>query len=253
MMRVYPQRKTVMKLVLLPGLDGTGELFAPFLDAMQGVDAQVISYPPDREMTYLEHEEYVRERLPRDGPFVLLGESFSGPIAISITACAPTNLRGLILCCSFAANPLPVFGSLSRLVAAFPAMRIPPRLFAPFLYGGHATPALRTAHSQAMSRVATRTLRARVAACWPSTPGDDVEAGGFDVQRVLRRHDLEIGLIDREQRRNRRRQQRQAASAAADAWRMRAPTNGWSAQWSEPVMSRAWLLLYSFSDLAGWT
>jgi pimeloyl-ACP methyl ester carboxylesterase len=153
-----------MKLVLLPGLDGTGELFAPFLDALPGVDAQVICYPTDREMTYLEHEAYVRERLPRDRPFVLLGESFSGPIAISIAASAPANLRGLILCCSFAANPLPVFGPLSRLVAAFPAVRMPPRLFAPWLYGGHATKALRTAHAQAMSRVTAQTLRARVAA-----------------------------------------------------------------------------------------
>src|SRR5690349_18711401 len=105
-----------MRLVLLPGLDGTGELFAPFTDALAGVNVQVISYPPDRPMNYAGHEAHVRERLPKSEDYVLLAESFSGPVGISIDASAPSNLRGLILCCSFASNPLPVFGPLSRLI-----------------------------------------------------------------------------------------------------------------------------------------
>ena len=36
-------------------------------------------------------------------------------------------------------------------------------MFAPLLYAGHATPELRRAHAQAMSKVAAVTLRARVA------------------------------------------------------------------------------------------
>jgi pimeloyl-ACP methyl ester carboxylesterase len=156
--------RSSMKLVLIPGLDGTGDLFAPFVAALDGIDCQVISYPPDREMNYAEHEAYVRERLPATGDFALLAESFSGPVGVSIAAAPPANLRGLILCCSFASNPLPVFGPLSRLIAAFPAMKIPPALFAPFLYAGHATPELRRAHSSAMAKVKASTLRARVAA-----------------------------------------------------------------------------------------
>jgi pimeloyl-ACP methyl ester carboxylesterase len=164
MMRVYPQLEIAMKLVLLPGLDGTGELFSDFIQALTGLDPLVIAYPADREMDYAGHEQHARERLPQDKPFVLLGESFSGPIAISIAASPPAQLRGIILCCSFAANPLPMFGPLSRLIARFPAMKIPSALFAPLLYGGHATPAVRRAHARAMSRVQAATLRARVAA-----------------------------------------------------------------------------------------
>ena len=157
-----------MKLVLLPGLDGTGDLFADFVSALRqvepAIDCQVVAYPPDREMSYAEHEAFARERLPGDDDYLLLAESFSGPVGVSIAASAPPGLRGLILCCSFASNPLPMFGALSRLVAMFPAAKIPPRLFAPFLYAGFATPELRRGHANAMAKVSARTLRARVAA-----------------------------------------------------------------------------------------
>src|SRR5512134_1470741 len=142
-----------MKLVLIPGLDGTGDLFASFVAAMGDIECQVIAYPPGRPMDYRMHEAHVRERLPLDGDFVLLAESFSGPVGVAIAAAPPRGLRGLILCCTFASNPLPVLGPLRRLLAAFPAVKVPPRLFAPLLYAGHGTPQLRQAHAQAMAKV----------------------------------------------------------------------------------------------------
>jgi pimeloyl-ACP methyl ester carboxylesterase len=151
-----------MKLVLLPGLDGTGDLFAPLLAELPDVDCQVINYPPDREMDYAEHEALVRSRLPPDD-YLLLAESFSGPVGLSIAASEPPRLRGLILCCSFASNPLPVFSPLSRLVGFLPAAKLPARWLAPFLYAGHASPALRRLHADAMAKVSARALRARVA------------------------------------------------------------------------------------------
>jgi pimeloyl-ACP methyl ester carboxylesterase len=153
-----------MKLVLIPGLDGTGELFEPFLAVLDSVETQVIAYPPDRSMTYAEHEAHVRENLPRTGDYLLLAESFSGPVGIGIAASAPAGLKGLILCCSFASNPLPVFGPLARLIAFSPAIKVPPALIAPLLYAGHGTPALRRAHEQAMAKVSATALRARVSA-----------------------------------------------------------------------------------------
>jgi pimeloyl-ACP methyl ester carboxylesterase len=153
-----------MKLVLLPGLDGTGDLFTPFIQALEGIDCEVIRYPPDRAMSYADHEAYAHERLPRGQPFVLLGESFSGPVAISVAAGRPADLRGMILCCSFVCNPLPLFGPLGRLIGAAPALKLPARLFAPWLYGSQATSELRRAHARAMSSVAASTLRSRVAA-----------------------------------------------------------------------------------------
>ncbi|MEJ0085562.1 MAG: alpha/beta hydrolase [Pseudomonadota bacterium] len=152
------------RLVLLPGLDGTGELFAPFIDALAGFPAQVVAYPPDRVMSYAEYAAHARAQLPRDEDFVLLAESFSGPIGIAIAASAPSNLKALILCVTFASNPLPVFGIFSRLIGALPPARLPPQLAAPWLYAGRASPELRRVHTEAMAQVAPKVVNARVAA-----------------------------------------------------------------------------------------
>ena len=73
------------RLVLLPGLDGTGLLFEPLLRALpKEIEATVIRYPGDQRLSYDELLEFLRDQLPRDTPFILLGESFSGPLAIRL-------------------------------------------------------------------------------------------------------------------------------------------------------------------------
>jgi pimeloyl-ACP methyl ester carboxylesterase len=97
-----------VRLVLLPGMDGTGDLFEPLKDAMGPHAAiDVVRYPGHRALGYDDLEPLVRAQLPTRAPFVLLGESFSGPLAISIAASPPPGLLGLVLCCSFARRPGP--------------------------------------------------------------------------------------------------------------------------------------------------
>jgi pimeloyl-[acyl-carrier protein] methyl ester esterase len=152
-----------VKLVLLPGLDGTGDMFAPLIAALGATQAQIVSYPPDREMSYAEHTSHARALMPHE-PFVLLGESFSGPVAIDIAASAPDQLRGLILCCSFARNPLPFLSPLRGLLPWLPGIRLPPRVLRPLLFGRHGSADLRALHARIMRRVSARTLKARVTA-----------------------------------------------------------------------------------------
>jgi pimeloyl-ACP methyl ester carboxylesterase len=152
------------RLVLLPGLDGTGELFAPFAAALGDIPSKVVAYPPDRPMNYAEHEACAVAELPAGEDYVILSESFSGPVGIAIAASRPPRLKGLILCASFACNPLPVFGALGSIIGALPAVKVPPAMAAPWLYAGRATPELRRAHAAAISRVSARTINARVAA-----------------------------------------------------------------------------------------
>jgi len=151
-------------LILLPGLDGTGELFAAFVAALRGHESRIIDYPRESAMSYAALEEYVRERLPRDQDYILLAESFSGPIGISIAATSPTRLKGLILCGSFASNPLPSLAPLSTLFGYLPAVRVPATWTAPWLYEGRETPELRRAHADAMAKVSREALHARVSA-----------------------------------------------------------------------------------------
>lgn len=108
-------------LVLLPGLDGSGLLFQEFVAALgQSVNTLIVSYPPHSAWGYEELTPYVRRLLPTDRPYVLLGESFSGPIAINIASQGAPGLIGLILCCTFAKNPRPQLSSLSQLLPWIP-------------------------------------------------------------------------------------------------------------------------------------
>jgi len=97
-----------MKLVLLPGLDGTGKLFAPLIEALPpSIDVQVITYPLNNKQSYSELIEHVKQNLPKED-FVLLAESFSGPIAYEVALSKPAELKSLILVATFLENPRPI-------------------------------------------------------------------------------------------------------------------------------------------------
>jgi pimeloyl-ACP methyl ester carboxylesterase len=154
-----------LRLVLLPGLDGTGLLFRAFLKTLDpAIRTAVVSYPPDQDTDYAGLEAIARASLPAQEPFVLLAESFSGPIAIAIAASRPAGLRGLILSCSFASNPRPLLAPLRPLVRFLPVRAVPVPLLAAPALGRFATPALRTEFAEALSRVSPSVIRGRLRA-----------------------------------------------------------------------------------------
>lgn len=94
--------------VLLPGLDGTGQLFAPLLRQLPpDVSASVVAYPRDEKLSYEQLKSYVLKAVPATDSYVLIAESFSGPLAVEIAATQPENLQALVLCASFVSNPVP--------------------------------------------------------------------------------------------------------------------------------------------------
>ena len=147
-------------IVLLPGMDGTGKLFAGFVAALgDAARALVVAYPPDRELGYAELTDFARSQLPRGEDFVLLGESFSGPIAIALAAERPPGLAGLVLCCSFARTPVPGSSILARLLPLLPLHTQVMHTLAPLLIGRAALAELRTALAGVRSPVLRRRLR----------------------------------------------------------------------------------------------
>jgi pimeloyl-[acyl-carrier protein] methyl ester esterase len=151
-----------IRLVLLPGMDGTGELFGPLLAALRtGLDTTVVRYP-DRAASYPEHEQVARAELPKDQPFVLLGESFSGPVAVTIAASAPGNLRGLILCTSFLTRPHKALDWFRPLLPLASPKLLPSFLAQRPLLGRFATPELCAAQERALAHVSSATLIARL-------------------------------------------------------------------------------------------
>lgn len=152
-------------LVLLPGMDGTGSLFQPLIDQLGcSFDSRVVRYPATEALGYEALQRLVISSLPKDEPFVLLGESFSGPIAISIAAAQPPGLTGLILCSTFAVSPRPLITALWPLARALPPRRAPSAVLDYLLLGRYSSTALRSALASAVSQLSAAAFSARMRA-----------------------------------------------------------------------------------------
>jgi len=156
---------------LLPGLDGTGILFSQFVEALgSSVETRIIAYPVDQPLGYAELEALVRAVLPADRPYVVLGDSFSGPIAIRLgatgsTACPPpAGLVGVILCATFAKNPYPSLGRPGLWAANFTVNSLPAWVRARFMWGAWATDRARRESELATAAVDEAIVRHRIAA-----------------------------------------------------------------------------------------
>ena len=143
-----------MKCVLLPGMDGTGELFSPFIAALpEPFEAVAVGYPTERYLSYSELEKFVRDACPISEPYMLVAESFSTPLAIQYAATNPANLEGLVLCAGFASSPVKGWRRLLGSLLAPLVFRIPlPNLVAKlWLVGLDAPTSLLTAVRSAIS------------------------------------------------------------------------------------------------------
>lgn len=155
----------MITLVLLPGMDGTGTLFDPLINALSGnVSVKVVSYPPAAPDGYDVLQNLAEAALPADESIILLGESFSGPIAISLAAKHPKRIKGVVLCCTFARSPRPCLARLRFLAALAPIRQLPITFASAALLGRYATPELRRALRTALGMVSAAVIRARLQA-----------------------------------------------------------------------------------------
>ncbi|SHM61726.1 alpha/beta fold hydrolase [Phytopseudomonas punonensis] len=152
-------------LVLLPGMDGTGSLFLPLIDQLGlTFDIRVVRYPATEALGYEALERLVISSLPKGEAFMLLGESFSGPIAISIAAAQPPGLTGLILCSTFAVSPRPAITALWRLAKTVSPRRAPIAVLDYLLLGRYSSKALCSALASAVSQLSPAAFSARMRA-----------------------------------------------------------------------------------------
>ena len=107
------QRRT---LVLMPGLDGTGKLFAPIIPLIEPhFDLVIVTYP-DLD-SFSDYVECAQNQLPERPGFSLLAESFSGPVALALMAQRREQIGASVLSTTFARSPLP---SLTRMAKYVP-------------------------------------------------------------------------------------------------------------------------------------
>ena len=96
-------------IVLLPGLNGTKGLFQPFIESMPDrFNVLPISYPTHTAMSYKQLSAFVINQLNSIvGNYILLGESFSGPLSLFVAEKKPKGLIGVILVATFVTAPVP--------------------------------------------------------------------------------------------------------------------------------------------------
>jgi pimeloyl-[acyl-carrier protein] methyl ester esterase len=127
------------RIVLLPGLDGTGTLLENFIQAAPP-ELQLLPIRFPREaLSYADLAEHLAPKLRLDADTFLLAESFSGPLAILLAA--RHRVAGLVLCNSFVVAPRPTLWSMFARSIVF---RIPPpaALVRRYLVGSAASDAL---------------------------------------------------------------------------------------------------------------
>ncbi|HZN33635.1 MAG TPA: hypothetical protein VFB80_07440 [Pirellulaceae bacterium] len=143
--------------VLLPGLDGTGELFRPFVEAApRGIETAVVDYPTSEASIEI-LERRAREKLATR--CIVIAESFSGPIGVRLAADA--RVQALVLCNSFVSSPA---CSLLRHLTLAPLFAIPiPRfMLRLLLLGRQASPTLVENTRRAIRRVPATVIARRV-------------------------------------------------------------------------------------------
>ncbi|MGE3800226.1 MAG: alpha/beta hydrolase [Candidatus Kapaibacterium sp.] len=105
-------------LILLPGLDGSVELYEHFCERMRGeLEGIVIGYPANYYLDLESLVEYAEARIPGTRPIILMGVSFSGPVAARLLKRRKRNYVAAIFCTTFLTSPHPV---LTRLASILP-------------------------------------------------------------------------------------------------------------------------------------
>jgi pimeloyl-ACP methyl ester carboxylesterase len=180
------------KFVLLPGMDGTGDLFASLVQALPPtVEPQAIRYPPTSHASYPQLLPLLRSLLPATEPFVLLAESFSTPVAIQYAADNPPNLKALILCAGFASSPIRgwrrlILSAIAPLLFHLP---LPYFLARFFLVGPNPPPPLLPAVRSAIASTPPQILSARLRSILNCDARDDLAKVRLPILYIEATHD----------------------------------------------------------------
>ena len=94
----------------------------PFL--AEDLNVSIVRYPPDPTLGYAGYTELVRNEIGKRKVF-LLGESFSGPVAVLVATQLGEQIKGIVLAATFVKNPWPSW--LIRRAASVDPRRRPPR------------------------------------------------------------------------------------------------------------------------------
>lgn len=134
-------------------------------DLAADFDVRVIDYPVDEFGGYQALAQKIAPSLPQDRPFLIVAESFAGPLAVLLAAARPPGLRGVVIAASFLRNPVAQAGILSRVLRLLPAWAPPPiPVLEAILMGGWKDAEVRRELEASLRLVKPKVLKARLMA-----------------------------------------------------------------------------------------
>ena len=118
--RWYPKEsneETVLKILLFPGLDGTGMLFDHFQRLLPPhLISRVCALPTEGDQHPKALATMLADAHLADEDVMIIAESFSGPVAYELMHKRPDKIKGVVFVASFLGRPHP----LLRLVRLLP-------------------------------------------------------------------------------------------------------------------------------------
>ncbi len=153
-----------VRLVLMPGIDGSGELLREFVAALpEGMVVETLRYPAEVWVPGREMAKTLAAALPTE-PFVLVAESYGTGLAVRIAGMRPEGLRGVVLCAGFCTSPLLGWKrwAAMRLAPILGHVSLPKWAMRRWLVGKDASAGLLNAVVAAVSWVEPRVLAARI-------------------------------------------------------------------------------------------
>ena len=152
---------------LLPGLDGTGDLFEPLIREMGNENAvRVVSYPVAQVLSLDEMVACAAAQLPKNEPLILVAESMSGPIVVKLLAANVLDLKikGVVFCATFVRSPLPVLAWMTKFLPLelFVQLPIPAIILRGFALGVDAPRELVLKLQAALAKVTPSVIASRI-------------------------------------------------------------------------------------------
>ncbi|MEM8681062.1 MAG: alpha/beta hydrolase [Planctomycetota bacterium] len=146
--------------LMLPGLDGTDHLLTHFHRAApDNYRMSILTLPDDPTASYDDLCDHFGDVVAATRPCTLIGESFSGPLAILLAHRYPESVRHLVLVATFVTCPITPWSKLVPWSLAF-RIRMPIALIRAIIVGQHER--LAQSVQQAVQVQSPRTLARRL-------------------------------------------------------------------------------------------
>ena len=147
---------------MLPGLDGTGRLLSEVKEQIASQHSVVALQYPTNLYRYEDLQAWISGILPKDD-FIMVAESFSGPLAVMIASEKPAGLRGVVFAATFAKTPhkLPSFLTFSLKITLIKS-RMMTWLMQPLLMGKWSRKEFTAKFRAALTLVPTSTIAGRL-------------------------------------------------------------------------------------------